>query len=172
MLSRRPSLRCHRRKAEDFADDFRSAIQRYRYRASLVEAHRRLIRRSANFAETPLHAVTRFTKVAMEDIGLMKGISGAGNPSSLTNFDAHARPNKIYALDVCSVLTSFRDPLEWRREGEPARLVSKTETEDEEGREGRERGREDRTGVGSSLHDVATRLSTRRLALIKSLDPS
>jgi len=85
----------------------------------------------------------------MEDIGFMKGISGAGNPSSLTNFDAHARPNKIYALDVCSVLTSFRDPLEWRREGEPARLVSKTATEDGErhgegagGRGERERERE------------------------------
>lgn len=98
----------------------------------------------------------------------LKGISGAGNPSSLTNFDAHARPNKIYVLDVCSVLTRFRERssrMAWRRR------FDLTHFRDEDRKRGRKRElRGER--VSSSLHDVATRLSTRRLALIKSLDPS
>lgn len=103
---------------------------------------------------------------------LLKEISGAGNPSSLTNFDAHARPNKIYALDVCSVLTSFRERSSRMARRRRANL---TRFSDEDRKRGKGEGQGGGLGgqrVSSSLHDVATRLSTRRLALIKSLDPS
>lgn len=107
-------------------------------------------------------------------MALLKGISDAGNPSSLTNFDAHARPNKIYALDVCSVLTSFRERssrMAWRRKTDLTRFRNE-DRKREKGEERRGRGEIGGQRVSSSLHDVATRLSTRRLALIKSLDPS
>ena len=85
------------------------------------------------------------------------------NQGGLTNFDAHARPNRIYVVDVCSVLTSFRVIFQNGKKEE--RLGSFP------------RLRQEHTGTtGTKLEftrrDVATRLSVRRSPLIKSLDPS